>query len=261
MGTPDLTGLVAKVCRADETLAVLESEVDEFLATHCRIEGRVLADERRYAFFAYGASSLQPRFAVLVGEVVHHLRSTLDHLIAQLAAVGPGGGDPNVLEFPICRTPYAFSSCCKRGKVTGLTPSAIQIIEGLQPYKTEPPENSTLLALHDLDRIDKHRLLIVVVATVMMADQLTLHPSQPVDIVGMSPPVPPGTRPSSQGTRIFSVDFGESFDQGIHIESNFGFRVAFEQLGLVKDPPVLTTLKKMRAWVANCISRFFPGAV
>ena len=207
LGTVSLEGIGAKLDRADESIHNLNLEISSFLRDNYRIERHFDAQSRKYVFSAFGESEVPPRFSVLIGEVLYNLRSALDHLVTQLARIGPGGGKDNVLEFPICRTSESFKRSCERGKIHGVSPDAAKVIENLQPYRASSPvETSTLLILHDLNRADKHRLLVVVVTAVVMADALVFTKSNTdFNVIGMSPPTPTGTRPTKDGTEIFSV--------------------------------------------------------
>ena len=256
-----LAGIAAKIRRADEHISTLDAEFDVFLKEHYQITGSFDSNLRKYTFTALGSEALPTRFAVIVGEVAHHLRSALDHLVTQLQFFGAGDGKPDVLEFPICRTPKQFEEACRRGKLTGIPEAALKTIGAVQPYRTsEPVDSSALAVLHELDRIDKHRLLLVVVACVQMANTLKVDATRNVTITGMSPPIPPGVRPTKEGRAIFDVDFGEEFDPNISIDGNFGFQIVFDQPGVLMNLPVVQTLKKLRETVAvGLIQRgFFP---
>jgi len=96
--------------------------------------------------------------ACLAGDVVHNLRSALDHLAQQLALVGcPSLTDKELrqIEFPIAES-LAKYEADKARKVKGMKPEAIKKIDGLRPYKGG---NDALWRLHELDNIDKHRAL------------------------------------------------------------------------------------------------------
>ena len=223
------------------------------MAQNYRIEGKLDGQSRAYRFLALGEPELPLRYSVLVSEVVHHLRSTLDHLITQLAHVGPGSGDPQVLEFPICLTEQKFKAAVQRGKIQGVSKNAALVIESLQPYKDNPPEHSTLWLLHDLSRVDKHRLLLVVAACVQMADILKINSNADTEIAGMSPPIPLGTRPCKEGTEVFTVEFGSKFDPAIQIDGNFAFRAEFAEPFVLTGRPITDLLAIIRDRVTEVI--------
>jgi hypothetical protein len=104
-----------------------------------------------------------PRWAVLVGDCAHNLRSALDHLIWTISGTDP----PERFEFPIFKTPvrrravgleYSF-----RNKIEGVTAKPIRdLIEQCQPcnVKGAPPERDVLWMLHRLDVVDRRRLVV-----------------------------------------------------------------------------------------------------
>jgi hypothetical protein len=253
-------GIVAKVHRVDESIQNLDAEFTRFAKDNYRIEGKFDLESRRYRFRAVGSGVAPLRFAVLTGEIIQHLRSALDHLVTQLAEVGPGGGDPAKLEFPICLNEKQFKNASEYGKLRGIPGDAFKIVESWQPYRTsDPAEHSTLWVLHDLNRIDKHRLLLVVVAAVMMADQIAINTTKHVgiDVDQLPPPTPVGTRPSEGGTEVFSVPFTDKFDPNVTIDGDFKFQMAFGQSGIAEHQPLIPMLNNMRnTTVANSFGQF-----
>jgi hypothetical protein len=85
------------------------------------------------------------------GDVVHNLRSALDHLAWQLAHWE--GNEPGTMCcFPIARSFKDYESK-KARQVAGMSPEAKKAIDDLRPYKygCEP-----LWRIHYLDIVDKH---------------------------------------------------------------------------------------------------------
>jgi len=102
-------------------------------------------------------------FAVLIGDVLHNLRGTLDHLAYALAEKHTGRPLPDDIakdsEFPV----FGHKDLkAIRKKIRGIDPTAQTIIESLQPYQRGNHFTSDpLWKLHELSNIDKHRLLLV----------------------------------------------------------------------------------------------------
>jgi hypothetical protein len=103
----------------------------------------------------------------IAGDVIHNLRSALDHLANQLVLVGLIAtplstplteAEWRQIEFPICDGIAKYKSS-KAGKVKGMTPMAKEAIDRLKPYKGG---NDALWRIHELDNIDKHRTLFTV---------------------------------------------------------------------------------------------------
>ena len=125
---------------------------------------------------------------VLIGDFLHNLRSCLDNLAYSLAAsyTSPLPDDlADSSEFPIFGDENRagntsvgsamFHHVTRSGdpvpgsglhKIRGWHPDAQTTVEGLQPYYRGTAYREDLLwLLHDLDRIDKHRLLHTAVAS------------------------------------------------------------------------------------------------
>jgi hypothetical protein len=108
-----------------------------------------------------------PTIPLLIGDCVHCLRQALDHLAYSLAIV-VNGSDPPVnwekTQFPITTSPDAFKGGLpdKIGRKKLMPDGLYEALEGIQPYKG--PNGGTLLILHGLDNVDKHRFVPVVAA-------------------------------------------------------------------------------------------------
>jgi hypothetical protein len=143
----------------------------------------------------YFATAEQPSKDVIspvIGDVLHNLRSALDNLAYALAgsytkplppeyalasefpifgdrdksgAIGVGHGN-----FHKVRRDGSPAPGSGLAKIQGWHPNAQTIVEGLQPYKKGNLfESEPLWILHELDRIDKHRLLHTAVAGIASA--------------------------------------------------------------------------------------------
>ena len=77
--------------------------------------------------------------------------------------VEAAGGTPDKSTyFPICGTPQQYASAVGKGEMQKIAPDARNIIQSVQPYVTL---EQTLWLIHQLDIVDKHRLLLTIVAT------------------------------------------------------------------------------------------------
>jgi hypothetical protein len=92
------------------------------------------------------------------GDVIHNLRSALDHLAWELAKWETGfPPEPRDCFFPIGRDRENYKSM-KRRAVAGMSPEAKKAIHKLRPYKGG---NEALWRIHHLDIVDKHRHLLI----------------------------------------------------------------------------------------------------
>ncbi len=160
-----IDGINEKLKRAHENIVNLEVEIARFYKeSEHPISGdedfQVLAQKSLY----HAGRRVPLRFSVLAGEVVHHLRSSLDHMAWLLAVPEIREKTPVRIEFPICCERLNKDGAPSlKGKIQIFaSDTAKQIIEREQPYNGPDPLNDILWLVHDLDRKAKHRELPLV---------------------------------------------------------------------------------------------------
>jgi hypothetical protein len=151
-----------KLRRAQRHLDDLCGEISAWLDGNSHTMTHERDDQRTDYYSAYVEMDPCPVIiSLLVGDILHNARSTLDHLAYALAARHSGIPLPNDItqqsEFPIFNMPPKGNALTKR--IRGICPEAQTIIEELQPYQRQ--QGATILSiLHELSNIDKHRLLL-----------------------------------------------------------------------------------------------------
>ena len=167
--TPDqLEGVYEKLKRADEDIFNLNLEISPFLKADP--DGGTAKAKRQTAqqwVNFHKERSIPPRFAVLAGEIVHHLRSCLEHIAWSLSSKTYRKTNETAIAFPIFTEPPNKKTQPRYdGNIGGITsPAARKLIEELQPYKGAHPVDDPLAIVHELDRIDKHHEVVLVIAT------------------------------------------------------------------------------------------------
>lgn len=164
-------GVAAKTDRAIEHLKELQGELRVFREQPhpYAFFNTVDPDRGHFVFRLHPAwdTGTTARWAAMVGEVVHNLRSALDHLVWECVRLGGAEPGPHTA-FPICRAEpevgfaawaTAAPSTRRRrpGKLYGLGEEAVSVIELFQPYK-ETPAGNLLEQIDSLWQIDKHRM-------------------------------------------------------------------------------------------------------
>jgi hypothetical protein len=99
---------------------------------------------------------------VLAGEIIHHLRSSFDHVVWHFSTGIAQNNMP--VEFPIFSEEPVKKNDLSRfeGKIQRITnPKVIGLIKGIQPYNATDPTNDPLWIIHDFDIRDKHRQLVI----------------------------------------------------------------------------------------------------
>lgn len=173
---PSLDGIRLKLQRADQQLKTLKGEIAVFLdgdpyepaVQFRRIRG---AREARcvmdFTIRMIVKKPCDPMWSIIIGEIVHDLRSALDHSVYQLvihATDKPPAEDVRT-QFPIFLDPSKFK---KHGldMLAGVNRKAVGLIETLQPFSTGERDRSPLWHLNKLSNIDKHRTLHLTGGTV-----------------------------------------------------------------------------------------------
>ncbi len=168
----------AKLKRVRLQLQALDSLLRTFRAEHpYRLQVSTNPDQTTHYVRISGAAEVSTEAGVIAGEILYHLRSSLDHIVHSLL-VASGGRDSSSSEFPIFSNSGEFRH---RGiaKIGGLSAAAQTAIEALQPYHAAAPltdewaqsraaRADDLFVLHQLARIDRHRFMAVVRAFIEM---------------------------------------------------------------------------------------------
>ena len=177
-GTPGPFYLVrAKLTRAGEHLDALEAAIGEFLDSE-PFRGRPGVDTETEESVIRIQIVREPpvvEWGVAIGDVLHNLRSCLDHLAWHLGGNPPPNEDTS--EFPIFLDRAKYR---RRGieRVVGAPPESQAIIEDLQPFQRgDEAHLDPLWSLYDLSRFDKHRLLHLSVAGLSGADYFVSAPA------------------------------------------------------------------------------------
>lgn len=261
-----LDGCRAKFQRAEETLEYLGREITTFLNQEpppYTIVKQHQDNGLEYAFIAHGDPDPPLRFAVLAGEIIHHLRSSLDHLVH--ASVIQNGKTPTKRhQFPICTTPEAFKDACSRGWIDGVGPIAEKLIASVQPFTTPTPDDTVLHVVSQYDNIDKHRLLVVVTTIVKLGNTITIGVNAEIaarperqgktpNIVGFGDPAP--RKLSEKGVVVFTICLAEPAPE-LTAEAKLELELAFEQCGRVKLAPVVRTLRGLVAGTRHTVEKF-----
>ena len=208
-----------------------------------------------------------PEIAAILGDAVHNLRSTLDHLILELAVSNnrphPVPADiEGRSEFPIFPDMVgsktgsaAFHERQKKSreptrasglyKLRGLHQGAIEAIEGIQPYhRGTDYVKDPLWVVHELDRIDKHRRLNLT-AYALRGFSMNPLPGKTyiehlvIETHGYEGPV-------QHGTKVASI---EARNAGFQL--NFAREVALAEVTLPNNPFVMQTVTQLRDYVRD----------
>lgn len=160
-----LEGVRLKLERAEHVIEKLNESVIAYLAENAyEVVGEFEPERSEYVIRGRVTKS-SAALAVIAGDVVHNLRSSLDHLAWQLALITTATPF-DLTQFPIARTEGEFGSKRGQNMIRDISPKHRALIETFQPYNRSE-ENFVPYALGDLrvlSNTDKHRLLNTTVA-------------------------------------------------------------------------------------------------
>ena len=260
--SPDLSGARAKLSRAQHHLDALEAEVSQFL----QMNPYTVVEEVKYdARDLLGAAAIahifrvhvhreRPEWGLLIGDCVHNLRSSLDHLVWQLA----GGRGNTKTEFPIARDSKWYESNAPK-KFPHVGPDARKIIKSFQPCYRRPndPEGDPLWVLNDLANIDKHRLLHTT-AVAYIPHYGGLPPDKPSDVI-LGVQFPMGRRPFHDGAEIARYNITRESGEpppDMKVEVEFAFDITFDPKGPARGAPLLPGIQGLRNAVFDVLEQF-----
>jgi hypothetical protein len=160
-----------KLERADKHVRDLALALESFLKTDPYKVGAKFDPKHRAPYYYLTEVADTPfEIALIVGDAIHNLRSALDQVAMQLWIDGGSVGKVNAVSFPIFNSATKYASEGP-GKIQGARPVAIKVIDAIEPYKGGSGE--ILWFLHELNNVDKHRLLIVVGASLGCVDNVS----------------------------------------------------------------------------------------
>lgn len=150
-----------KIKRAKKHLGELKSCLDNFTKQDFY---RFLIDEDAeagYKVIKFELTKPVPEdISLIIGDIIHNLRSSLDLLISSIIWSKTGKWS-KFSKFPFGDTKESLIGIAKRGELQTVAPAVVDfIIDVIKPYRTG---DDTLYALHDLDIIDKHRMIITTI--------------------------------------------------------------------------------------------------
>lgn len=165
------TGIRLKRRRAWDEVNRLNDDIQTFISAEpTPYLPRVHFDKKTHiiAITVAVQKAPDPMWGVRIGEIIHNLRSALDHLVWELFILHNRKPPPlpSKNQFPIFDTKARFKAHGVPVQLKGVSDRAIRLIEAEQPFPvadggTGEGVNSPLWHLAELSNADKHRTLHV----------------------------------------------------------------------------------------------------
>jgi hypothetical protein len=215
-------------------------------------------------FYLREAGDVTPLVSALMGEIIHSLRTSLDHLAYQmfLACRTDPTDDGSRIEFPIYDDTKTKESKAF-GPIKTLRKEMIEAVRMVNPCKSG---DSLLWTLHRLDIINKHRRIItsyLVHSHVFVGDAMRGLVSNSgygdmVQFAGLRPAFVT-TINAGRKAQVGDVVFvGAPGDEKVNEKLQFTFDIAFDEPGLIEGKSVIETIDGMIKRVDDIASDFAP---
>jgi hypothetical protein len=258
-----LSKVQVKVEQARKNFHDLGGEVRSFLGSQpYQIGTRRDPATRRMVYYLVSVQPIPPVIAAITGDIIHNLRSALDHLAYQLVTMGTGGKGPyRHVYFPISESAKKHKTEGLK-KIQGMSLEAKKAIEALRPYQGG---NDMLWHIHSLDNIDKHRLLITVGSAYRSFNigSLLKRSLKQEGEVGFSnlDNFPFSNLALKPADRLFPLKAGDELfmdlpDAEVDENLKFQFEIAFGEPEVFDGKPLLETLEQMIKTVHDIILSF-----
>lgn len=252
-----LDGCRAKLARAEELWDEVWASLNGFLEQGpYQSEGAFDPNSSEWVVRFRVLEEPPLKWGVLIGDVVHNLRSALDHLAWQL--VLRNGGEPSWrTQFPI----YADENSYLRAnggqaQIAGMSEEDKNRIEERQPFNlaADADRPHELAVLQFLSNVDKHR--VVHTSLVQTAgSQFGIHDLQDVSGIGQIAPQFGSLVDGADLVRIGVVADGPN--PSLTVDAQLELDVAFaDEESPVHDENVPGVLLELREYVVELVSRF-----
>jgi hypothetical protein len=169
----DLSGVLAKLDRAEEHRQAYDDLVEEFVAGEPYTIYSQFDPDTGWHSLRWQVLREPPleRLALIFGDMISNLRTTLDYLVWQLVLAG-GLRPGRRTSFPVVRHAKDWE-VQSRAALRGVAKEWADEIEARQPYNhPERPAVHPLAILDHVNNLNKHRFLPVAVLSVQQLDLL-----------------------------------------------------------------------------------------
>ncbi len=153
-----------KIGRAYKHITDLNSLLSEFGKTDfCRLRVDVDPNTGYNTLKVESISPIPSDIPLIIGDIVHNLHSALDLVICEIL-INAGKTLDGTTKFPFFKFRQELIGQINSGKLKAVGRDIYElIIDTIKPYRGG---NDALYGLHDLDILDKHRSLILVLSIV-----------------------------------------------------------------------------------------------
>lgn len=245
-----------KIERAKHHLSNLDSELRAYRSrqpyTVIREDNSKTGDH----IFRFKANETIPvEIPLIIGDVVHNLRSAFDHLVCQCVIANRRQVRTRT-RFPIGTSQQRFTGNFK-GAVKGASEKAQKLIWRLKPYEGGC---ESFWILSELDIMDKHNKIVPVWTVFNQTNVLPNIPAEwlqagPIQVPGLSLITKRSGQPVEDGSEFFSMS-GSIEDVEKHCQFQFAFDITLGESGIATGKPILPCLGELIQFTERVIDIF-----
>jgi hypothetical protein len=262
-----LAGCRAKLDRAENQLDALGDEMRECVEGDAyTVRGEINESDNSLSIFMEKQRQL-PVFdwGLALGEALHQIRGSLDHLVYQLV-VKEGGRPHTNHQFPIVKKEKDWKSKVvnppknrRRGSLDFVHRDHIAAIKRFQPYAPTTGKPS-LLTLQRFSNTDKHRLIHAAATWFTEAPEISVRISFPFPLLRVEHD-PPGT-PLGDHTQIARAYLAPGIqitspDREVDVHTNLKLTTVFGEPG--KEDTRIKDFRQCLADVREIVETFAPA--
>ncbi len=238
-----------KVERARKHLRDLELARDNFINSKpYRLERESNLGTGYNIYRVFDIQTPSAEIGLIVGDVIHNLRSALDHLTYQLVLLN-GASPTKQTAFPVFDDAKKYTTGVA-GKVKGIAQSAIDAIDASEPY--QGAKGAGFWVLHYLDIADKHHALLTPLINVTKAS-FTMPGFWERGYRGVG-----GVSFPNFGKPLKEGDVVATREAEMDSDMNLTLDMAFTEPEVIEGRPVIKTLQRLADLVDNLILSFKP---
>lgn len=231
-----LSGPRLRITRANRHIADLESTCQSFI---CENPYRLLAKYDQSTGTTFVRAVLDRRLpmevSVIIGDALHNLRSSLDHLVTE--AVIANGHEPcRENAFPVSKNEAGFKQSVLT-KLRGTSREFIDFVTSLKPY--QEAGDGVIFPLSQLNNLDKHMAIIPVASVHTLHNVRVRSADGGIDVAIGSVPL------SSNGTgEVKLVRIARPVEIHIEADAKTSFALVLHGTTILDGHPIIPTLQR-----------------
>jgi hypothetical protein len=255
-----------KLARAEAQVLELCEKMDEWCSKN-QIECKCELHEGRLGFkiivTSFENTAFLEEWGILVGELMHNLRSCLDNLAYALARLRQDPpSSPHQISFPICQLEADFKKKPLPKLLQQLPVVAVDLIEKIQPFqRLDPtvegqPNTDPLVLLQWFNNVDKHQvptvLLMVPTGDIKSSFQIEFYSEEDAALNG-----PPQTEFFGYALKHGSILMDFKTTRPLEkISGNFSFSAKVRIDCFNGNEPAHLIFKQLHYYTATIVHQF-----